>query len=127
MGNIKGHDQGRQHVRCLEAIKEIKRSAGYVIPVVHNAIPVECYVIRVARNSDNLLLSGTVCRSRFKLGILIADADELEKIFNAPYYIAKNGRPFSAFNHLCTLQIKNAWWFIRRNVLYLNDIKCCAV
>ena len=29
------------------------------------------------------------------------------KLFNTAYYIAKNERPFSDFNQLCMLQVKN--------------------
>ena len=32
---------------------------------------------------------------------------KLVKLFNTAYYIAKNERPVSDFNQLCTLQVKN--------------------
>ena len=43
------------------------------------------------------------------------------KLFNTAYYIAKNERPFSDFNQLCTLQVKNG---VTLAETYLND-KCC--
>ena len=40
------------------------------------------------------------------------------KLFNTAYYIAKNERPFSDFNQLCTLQVKNG---VTLGETYLND------
>ena len=34
--------------------------------------------------------------------------EKLVKLFNTTYYIAKNERPFSDFNQLCMLQVKNS-------------------
>ena len=47
--------------------------------------------------------------------------DKLEKLFNTAYYLAKNGRPFSDFNQLCILQVKNG---VSLGETYLNDKRC---
>lgn len=47
--------------------------------------------------------------------------DKLEKLFNTNYYIAKSGRPFSDFNQLCILQVKNG---VTLGETYLNDKRC---
>jgi len=47
--------------------------------------------------------------------------ENLVKPFNTAYYIAKNERPFSDFNQLCMLQVKNG---VTLGETYLND-KCC--
>ena len=70
LGNIKGHDQSRRHVRSVEAKKTRE-------------------VPEAALNLNEQTL------------------DKLEKLFNTAYFIARNGRPFSDFNQLCILQVKN--------------------
>mgnify|MGYP000046596256 FL=1 len=40
---------------------------------------------------------------------------------NTTYYIAKSGRPFSDFNQLCILQVKNG---VTLGETYLNDKRC---
>lgn len=47
--------------------------------------------------------------------------EKLVKLFNTAYYIAKNERPFSDFNQLCMLQVKNG---ITLGETYLNDKRC---
>lgn len=76
MSNVKGHDQSRKHVRCVEAKKARE---------VPEATPIHIGI----RNLNEQTL------------------EKLEKLFNTAYYLAKNGRPFSDFNQLCILQVKN--------------------
>ena len=90
LGNIKGHDQSRRHVRCVEA-KKAKE--------VPDATPI--HIRTRSLNKKNL--------------------DKLEKLFNTTYYIAKSGRPFSDFNQLCILQVKNG---VTLGETYLNDKRC---
>ena len=40
---------------------------------------------------------------------------------NTAYYLAKNGRPFSDFNQLCILQVKNG---VSLGETHLNDKRC---
>ena len=47
--------------------------------------------------------------------------EKLVKLFNTTYYIAKNEQPFSDFNQLCMLQVKNG---ITSGETYLNDKRC---
>ena len=90
MGNVKGHDQSRRHVRCVEAHKARE---------VPEATPKHIGI----RNLNEQTL------------------DKLEKLFNTAYYLAKNGRPFSDFNQLCILQVKNG---VTLGETYLNDKQC---
>ena len=83
-GNIKGHDQSRWHVRCVEAKKA--REVPDATPI-HNRTR--------SLNKKNL--------------------------DNTTYYIAKSGRPFSDFNQLCILQVKNG---VTLGETYLNDKRC---
>lgn len=90
VGNVKGHDQSRRHVRCEEAKKA--REVPEATPI-HKGI----------RNLNQQTL------------------DKLEKLFNTAYYLAKSGRPFSDFNQLCILQVKNG---VSLGETYLNDKRC---
>lgn len=47
--------------------------------------------------------------------------EKLVKLFNTAYYIAKNEPPFSDFNQLCMLQVKNG---VTLGETYLNDKRC---
>ena len=90
LGNIKGHDQSRRHVRCVEAKKAKEVPDATSIHIRTRSL-----------NKKNL--------------------DKLEKLFNTTYYIAKSGRPFSDFNQLCILQVKNG---VTLGETYLNDKRC---
>ena len=52
-----------------------------------------------------------------------SDTEEKMKLFNISYFIAKDERPFSDFEDLCKLHVKNG---LSLGETYINDKGCCV-
>ena len=72
-----------------------------------------------AQKAREALTSTPICLGLRNLNAMTEE--KLVKLFNTAYYIAKNERPFSDFNQLCMLQVKNG---VTLGETYLNDKRC---